>query len=96
MRLENHINHVYKYDKAVEDTENKKSEKINNEYQCKYRHEGKGEWVLVTVNFDANILTIVVLAKNDDEDSTFYKGHIISAIESALKRGRTENIVMWY
>ena len=28
MRLKNHINHVYKYDKAVEDAENKKSEKL--------------------------------------------------------------------
>ena len=70
--------------------------KLNNEYQCEYQPEGKGEWGLATVNFDTKILEIAVPAENDYEDSMFYKGHIASAIKSALASGRTESTIMWY
>lgn len=67
-----------------------------NVYEFEYQPEGCGEWGMATLNFNTKILEIIVLAKNDYEDSMFYKGHIVSAIKTALKNGKTETCIMWY
>lgn len=71
--------------------------KLNdNEYECEYQIEGKGEWGFVTYNFETKILEILNYAEGDDEDSMFHKRHIPSAIKDAIESGKTESLVMWY